>query len=66
MSAEALEPEEQALYLELAVFWQSQGLDTLDVEKLVTWLGERSLLQQDEQGRIRLHDLQVDYVRQHE
>ena len=76
VSVDVLNAEEQTFYLGFAVFpeeieipqsvlevyWQSQGLDALDVDDLVILLSKRSLLQRDGDNRIKLHDLQYDYV----
>jgi len=77
VSVDALEPEVQARYLDFAVFpedtpvpeavlvtfWALEGLDEYDVQDLLDLLVDRSLAQRDAEGRLTLHDLQVDYVR---
>lgn len=77
VSVEALEAQERERYAELAVFpedaavslaavevlWSMAGLDGLDARDLVDRLVARSLAQLDDEGRIRLHDLQGDYIR---
>ena len=76
-SVEALEPTDRERYLELAVFpedaaipeaaietlWAFEGLDGLDARELVDRLVDRSLMTRDAEGRLRLHDLQGDYLR---
>ena len=47
----------------LQTFWQSHGLDDLDVRELAQLFVDRSLAQWEDSA-IRLHDLQGDYVRQ--
>ena len=65
-------------YVDLAVFaedtpiplsvleklWEPAGLDDIDTEDLVEAYIGRSLAQLDELGHLRLHDLNVNYVRQ--
>jgi WD40 repeat protein len=77
VSVEALEPGERERYLELAVvaeevavpeamletLWAPAGLEPLDVRDLCAKLVARSLAQRDREGRLRLHDLQADYLR---
>ncbi|MBD2459114.1 hypothetical protein H6G80_34330 [Nostoc sp. FACHB-87] len=77
VSVDALEPEIKERYLNFAVFpedtpipvavlqtfWEPEGLDELDGDEIVTTLVNRSLAQQDQSGRLTLHDLQLDYVR---
>jgi hypothetical protein len=77
VSVEALAPEVQARYLDLAVFpedtpvpeaalqtfWAPEGLDAYDAQDVVDTLVDRSLARRDETGRLSLHDLQYDYVR---
>ncbi|MBE7468959.1 MAG: hypothetical protein DPW09_03360 [Anaerolineae bacterium] len=77
VSVEALEPELQARYLELAVFpedtsipeaaaqtlWAGAGLDEYDIQDALDTLVDRSLARRDDRGRLSLHDLQYDYVR---
>ncbi len=48
----------------LEIFWGAIGLDALAVQDVVDCLVAKSLLLRDELGRLNLHDLQVDYVRQ--
>lgn len=76
VSVEALEPELQARYLELAVFpedtpipeaaaqtlWAAAGLDKYDVQDALDTLVDRSLARRDDRGCLSLHDLQYDYV----
>lgn len=60
----AVFPEEVAIPMAvLETFWQPLGLDALDVADLVNEWVSRSLGSFDEQGHLRLHDLQRDYVR---
>ncbi|MBL8161412.1 MAG: TIR domain-containing protein [Anaerolineae bacterium] len=47
----------------LETFWALDGLDALDTEEIIDELVDRSLLRRDASNRLRLHDLQVDYVR---
>jgi WD40 repeat protein len=75
VSVDALEPDLQARYLDLAVFpedtpipetvletfWEPQGLDDLDTDEILAALADKSLLQRGEDG-ILLHDLQYDYI----
>ncbi|HVT19343.1 MAG TPA: NB-ARC domain-containing protein [Thermoanaerobaculia bacterium] len=77
VSVEALEPGERERYLELAVvaeevaapeamletLWAPAGLAPLDARDLCAKLVARSLAQRDRDGRLRLHDLQADYLR---
>ncbi len=48
----------------LEIFWGAIGLDASAVQDVVDCLVAKSLLLRDELGRLSLHDLQVDYVRQ--
>ncbi|MCT7993789.1 NB-ARC domain-containing protein, partial [Laspinema olomoucense] len=48
----------------LEIFWGAIGLDASAVSDVVNDLVAKSLLLRDELGRLSLHDLQVDYVRQ--
>jgi WD40 repeat protein len=77
VSVDALEPDLRMRYLDLAVFpedvaipervlqiwWASTGLDEYEVQDVIDELADLSLLRKDEQGRITLHDLQMDFVR---
>ncbi|MEB3220258.1 MAG: NB-ARC domain-containing protein [Nostocales cyanobacterium 94392] len=77
VSVDDLEPEVKERYLNFAIFledtpipvkvlqtfWESQGLDELDVDEIITTLVNKSLAQQDQLGRLVVHDLQLDYVR---
>lgn len=77
ISVEALEPEERERYLELAVvpeevavpesvletLWAPAGLLAVDARDLCAKLVARSFVQRDREGRLRLHDLQADYLR---
>jgi len=77
VSVEALPPEETERYLDFAIFpedtpipeavfvgfWAGEGLTQYDVQDVVDTLVKRSLAFRDAQGRISLHDLQLDYVR---
>ncbi len=77
ISVEALAPEERERYVELAVFpgntavpeaavevlWSSRSLEPLDARDLIDRLVARSLARREAAGRLRLHVLQVDYVR---
>ena len=76
-SVEALPQDARARYLDLAVFpeeaaiplpvlqafWGPLGLDEDDVADLAETFVNRSLARRDEEGRLRLHDLQHDYLR---
>ncbi|MGP3915195.1 NB-ARC domain-containing protein [Nonomuraea sp. 10N515B] len=75
VSVDALEPDQRERYFELAVFqgrhaapaaieklWESAGLDDLDTQELLDTFVDRSLGQWDADGRLVLHDLQMDYV----
>jgi hypothetical protein len=76
-SVEALPQDARARYLDLAVFpeeaaiplpvlqafWGPLGLDEDDVADLAETFVNRSLARRDEDGRLRLHDLQHDYLR---
>lgn len=76
MSVEALEAVERERYVELAVFpedasipiaavealWSVSGDSALDSRDRIRHLEARSLVRRDEDARLRLHDLQVDYV----
>ena len=77
VSVDALDEEEPAYYLDFAIFpedipvpssvlktlWKAKGLKTIKQKKLIDRLVDRSLARQDEQKRLTLHDLQLDYVR---
>jgi hypothetical protein len=77
VSVEALPQDARARYLDLAVFpeeatiplpvlqafWGPLGLDEDDVADLAETFVNRSLARRDEEGRLRLHDLQHDYLR---
>jgi WD40 repeat protein len=77
VSVEALEPTERERYLELAVFpedstipaavletlWGYAGISRADARDLAAKLVARSLAQQERGERLRLHDLQSDYLR---
>ncbi len=77
VSVEAMEAGVRSRYLEFAVFpedvpipervlqvwWGAKGLDEYDTQDVIDELKDRSLLQKDEQGRLTLHDLQMDFVR---
>jgi hypothetical protein len=57
-------PEEAAIPLPvLQAFWGPLGLDEDDVADLAETFVNRSLARRDEDGRLRLHDLQHDYLR---
>jgi hypothetical protein len=68
VSIRDLQPEEQKHYLDLVAFG-SEWVPTATLEAiwgnsdLVTTLVERSLAFLDNRNRLRLHDLQADYVR---
>lgn len=78
VSVEALEPQERQRYLELAVFpediaipeavlevlWSPAGLRAEDVRELSASFVARSLAMRAEEGRIRLHDLLRQYLKQ--
>jgi WD40 repeat protein len=60
----AVFPEEAAIPLPvLHAFWQPLGLDDDDVFDLAETFVNRSLARRDEDGHLRLHDLQHDYLR---
>jgi hypothetical protein len=70
----ALEPASKVQYLKLAVLLEDMpapsallqalwGGDERDVDDLACLLVDRSLASRDAEGNIRLHDLQLDYVR---
>ncbi|WP_448546111.1 NB-ARC domain-containing protein, partial [Roseiflexus sp.] len=60
----AVFPEEAAIPLPaLHAFWQPLGLDEDDVADLAETFVNRSLARRDEDGGLRLHDLQHDYLR---
>ena len=77
VSVEALPQAARARYLDLAVFpeeaaiplpvlqafWGPLGLDEDDVADLAETFVNRSLARRHEDGRLRLHDLQHDYLR---
>ena len=77
VSIQALDTEIRERYLDFAVFpedvpvplavlqtfWQAEGLDELEVEETIETLVGKSLLQQDSQQFLSLHDLQRDYLR---
>jgi WD40 repeat protein len=77
VSVEGLDEPTRERYLELAVFpedaaipiqaievlWGGAGLKGVKARRLVDRLQARSLLTRDEEDRIRLHDLQGDYLR---
>jgi WD40 repeat protein len=77
VSVEALPQDARARYLDLAVFpeeaaiplpvlqafWGPLGLDEDDVADLAETFVNRSLARRGEEGRLRLHDLQHDYLR---
>jgi hypothetical protein len=78
VSVDALNPQARQRYLDCAVFpengavpesvlvtfWEPLGLDPYDVQDLIDLFVERSLTRRDPQGRLSLHALQLDYVRQ--
>ena len=60
----AVFPEEAAIPLPvLQAFWGTLGLDEDDVADLAETFVNRSLARRDEDGHLRLHDLQHDYLR---
>jgi WD40 repeat protein len=77
ISIDDLKPDEQARYFELAVFprgvgvpqgplhvlWEPAGVDADDTIDLIDLFVRRSLARRLANGRILLHDLQFDYVR---
>jgi WD40 repeat protein len=77
VSVDALEPQQRACYLDLAVFeddvpipeptivmlWERAGLQPPASRRLLSDLKDRSLLRQDTKGRFSLHNLLHDYVR---
>jgi hypothetical protein len=80
VSVEALEPPSaRDRYLDFAVFdrnasipmaaleayWEPEGLDKYAVQDVVDVLVDRSLLQRGAGGRLRLHDLQLDFLIKH-
>jgi WD40 repeat protein len=78
VSVDGLKPEEQECYFDFAVFpqdtpipigvlqtfWQPKGLNKIKQKKIIDSLVNRSLIRRDNVGRLTLHDLQLDYVRQ--
>ncbi|MDI9640206.1 NB-ARC domain-containing protein, partial [Geitlerinema splendidum] len=78
VSIDSLSPEVAARYLDFAIFpedtpipeavlkifWAGEGLSPYDVEDVGDTLVQRSLAQRDAAGRLTLHDLLYDYVRQ--
>jgi hypothetical protein len=77
VSVDALPPEVAKRYLDFGIFpedtpipeavlvgfWAREELTEYDVQDVVKTLVKRSLAFRDSQGRITLHDLQLDYVR---
>ncbi|MEB3830228.1 NB-ARC domain-containing protein, partial [Phormidium sp. CCY1219] len=77
VSVDALPAEVKVRYLDFAAFpedtpipeavletfWKPAGLDKYDMQDVVDTLVQRSLAFRDAEGRITLHDLQIDYVR---
>ncbi|MCT7954377.1 NB-ARC domain-containing protein [Laspinema palackyanum] len=77
VSVDALPPAMAQRYLDFGIFpedtpipeavlvgfWAREGLTEYDVQDVVDTLVKRSLAFRDSQGRITLHDLQLDYVR---
>ena len=60
----AIFPEDTAIPEKvLQIFWESEGLDEDDAEDVVCEFVNKSLASQDEDGNLRLHDLQLDYVK---
>ncbi len=47
----------------LVTFWTARGLDEGDAADVVDRLVDLALLRREQDGRLRLHDLQMDYVR---
>jgi WD40 repeat protein len=75
-SVEELSPEDRERYFDLSIMLEEMGAsatllqqlwggDTEEVETIMNRLVERSLASQDATDGIRLHDLQLDYVRAH-
>jgi hypothetical protein len=76
ISFEDLSPPLRERYLDFAVFerntllpmavldafWEPLGLETYDVQDVVDALVDRSLVQRSADGRLRLHDLLVDFA----
>lgn len=76
VSVDDLKPDHRARYLDFAVFredtripetavitlWESFGLDEFDTVEVLDDLIARSLMRREGDGRLVLHDLQVDYV----
>ena len=77
VSVDALDERPRACYLDFAVFredtpipesvletyWETRDLDAGDADELIDRLVDLALARRDEDGRLRLHDLQMDYVR---
>ena len=77
ISVDALDPDLRQRYLDFALFpedtpipeavlqtfWEPEGLDKYDTQDAIDELANLSLLRRDDQGRVTLHDLQVDFVR---
>ncbi|MFH7025042.1 MAG: NB-ARC domain-containing protein [Heteroscytonema crispum UTEX LB 1556] len=77
VSVEALKNNVKERYFDFAVFpedtlipevvlqkfWEPEGLDDLDTQDVIDELVNKSLASRDEAGNLRLHDLQLDYVR---
>ncbi len=77
VGVEALPANVRPRYLEFAIFpddtlvpqavlemlWGPAGLDPYEIQDLTDLLVDRSMAQRSEDGRLSLHDLQLDYVR---
>lgn len=77
VSLEALDSSERQRYFDFAVFaedtpvpeavlwtlWRADGLEDYEAQDLLDCYVDRSLIRRDEEGRLRLHDLQYDYLR---
>ncbi|KST65418.1 NB-ARC domain-containing protein [Mastigocoleus testarum] len=76
VSVDALEPRIKKKYFDFAIFpedtaipekilqifWEAEDLNKYDAHEVVNELVDKSLASQDENGNLRLHDLQLDYV----
>jgi hypothetical protein len=77
VSVDALTPVARARYCDLAVFpedaavpelvvktiWKPAGVDEYEAVNLIDDLANRSLISRDARGQVRIHDLQLDFVR---
>ncbi|MEM7113214.1 MAG: NB-ARC domain-containing protein [Chloroflexota bacterium] len=59
----AIFPEDSVMpFVALQKLWSDVGMDEIDVEDMVALFVQRAIVQRDDDGEIRLHDLQHDYV----